>query len=124
MLLQYLMIGVGGFFGAISRFFVSTQVQKLSNSFFPFGTLTVNMLGCLLIGFLFGAVNSTQLFSLSVKHLLNTGFIGAFTTFSTFGYETFILIRDKKFIQALANILIQIVVGILAISLGYWVFNI
>lgn len=118
------MIGVGGFFGAISRFFVSTQVQKLSNSFFPFGTLTVNMLGCLLIGFLFGAVNSTQLFSLSVKHLLNTGFIGAFTTFSTFGYETFILIRDKKFIQALANILIQIVVGILAISLGYWVFNI
>jgi fluoride exporter len=119
MLLQYLMIGVGGFLGAVSRFYVSTRVQERSNSFYPYGTLAVNMLGCLLIGFLFGIIDNTQLLGLDAKHLLITGFLGAFTTFSTFGYETFILIRDRRIVQALVNVFTQIIVGILAVCLGY-----
>ena len=123
MLLQYLMIGIGGFLGAIFRFFVSTRVQEASKSFFPVGTLIVNMLGCLLIGFILGIINNNPLLGLTTKNLLVTGFLGAFTTFSTFGYETFILIRDKKIIQALANVFIQIIVGILAVWLGYIISN-
>ncbi len=124
MLLQYLMVGIGGFIGAVSRFFISTRVQEISKSFFPYGTLAVNMLGCLLIGFLFGIIDNTQLLGLSAKNLLVTGFLGALTTFSTFGYETYILIRDKRIIQALANVLIQITVGILAVWLGYFISTI
>jgi fluoride exporter len=118
-LLQCLMVGIGGFLGAVSRFFVSSRVQAISNSFFPLGTLAVNMLGCLLIGILFGIVDSTQLLGPYAENLLITGFLGAFTTFSTFGYETLILLRDRKIIQAFANIFIQIFVGILAVWLGY-----
>ena len=116
MLLQYIIVGIGGFLGAISRFFISTRIQKFSNSFFPFGTLAVNMLGCLLIGFLFGIIDKL---GIGCKELLISGFLGAFTTFSTFGYETFVLIRDKKIVQAFANILMQVVIGILAVWLGY-----
>ena len=123
MLLQYLMVGIGGFLGAGSRFFISTWIQGVSKCFFPFGTLAVNILGCLLIGFSLGLINNTYFLGLAAKNLLCSGFLGAFTTFSAFGYETFILIRDKKITQALANIFIQVVVGILAVWLGYSIVN-
>ena len=86
----FLVIGIGGFCGAVLRYLVSSNVQRLWGV--PFvGTLTVNALGCLLIGFLHGLAESRQLFSAETRMLVLVGFLGSFTTYSTFGYDTFLL---------------------------------
>ena len=120
MLLQCIFVGIGGFLGAISRYLISTKVQILSKStLFPYGTLAANMLGCLIIGVMFGLVVNTTLLGESLQNLIITGFLGALTTFSTFGFETYALVRDKAIILAVVNILAQIIIGIVLVWLGF-----
>ncbi|HJO94212.1 MAG TPA: fluoride efflux transporter CrcB [Victivallales bacterium] len=122
MLQQCLFVGIGGFFGAISRYLISTKVQVISKStVFPYGTLAVNFLGCLIIGFLSGIVLSSNWLSLSMQNLLITGFLGALTTFSTFGFETYTLIRNRAVKLAVVNIFLQLVVGISLLYFGFYV---
>jgi len=120
MIIQYIIVGIGGSFGAILRFIIETWVNEFTKtSVFPFGTLAVNLLGCLIIGFLFGIIAVSQLIGPRARLLLITGFLGALTTFSSFGYETFALIKNQEFIIALLNVLVQVTIGLFAVWIGY-----
>ncbi|WPD24894.1 MAG: fluoride efflux transporter CrcB [Candidatus Electrothrix aestuarii] len=118
-LLKLSLIGAGGFTGAVLRFLVSSWVQGRSGSIiFPFGTLSVNMLGCLLIGFLTALVEMKSMFSPETRSFLLIGLLGAFTTFSTFGNETLNLIRESRMELALLNAGGQIIFGVFLVWVG------
>jgi CrcB protein len=115
-----LLVGMGGFIGSVARYLLSGWVYRfLNNPWFPYGTLVVNVVGCLLIGLLAGLAESRQIFSGEVRLFLLIGMLGGFTTFSTFGYETFALLRDGQFLAMAANVGAQVVFGLLAVWLGY-----
>ncbi len=110
------LVGAGGFLGAIARYMLGGWVYRwLSFTGFPYGTLAVNLLGCLLIGFLNGLAESRQMLSPEVRTMVLIGFLGSFTTFSTFGYETMSLAQGAEYGRALANIGAHVVVGLLAV---------
>jgi len=115
---QALMVGIGGFLGAISRYLISGQAHKLYSGAFPIGTFLVNALGCLLIGCLMTLVETRQLFTPSMRLLVITGFLGSLTTFSTFGYETFELLSTGKVKIALGYVCANLVIGIGALMLS------
>lgn len=116
-----LFIGLGGFVGAIIRFLLSSFVQKSADTFFPIGTLSVNLLGGFLIGFL--ALYFEQNVNPEYRALVITGFLGALTTFSTFSYETVLLLENSAYMKAMANIMISVVFSIGATMLGMVVFK-
>ena len=115
-----MIVGAGGFVGSALRFVVSGSVQRLVGSGgFPYGTLTVNVIGCFLIGAVATlAFRERMLFSSSVRNFLMVGLLGSFTTFSTFGYETMALIRDGEMLRGLANVAASVLVGLLSVALG------
>lgn len=112
-----LAIGIGSFMGGIARYLLSQLIQNKFLSTFPFGTLSVNIIGCLLIGVIFGLSergNVTMIWRL----FLVTGFLGGFTTFSSFSNETVGLIRDGQIWQAFAYIASSVIIGLLATFVG------
>lgn len=114
-----LLVGVGSFLGGLFRYGLSTWVHKfLDNPWFPFGTLAVNGLGCLGIGLLAGMAESRAAFTPQVRLFLFVGVLGGFTTYSTFALETFSLARDTQSLAALANIGLQLILGLLAVWIG------
>ena len=115
-----LFIGMGGFFGAILRFLVSGWVQKVSGSFFPYGTLSVNVLGSLLIGFL--AMLFEDVVAPEWKAFAVTGFLGALTTFSTFSYETLVMVQGGEFLRALSNMVVNVFTCLFATFLGVAIY--
>ena len=118
-MLKVLLVGLGGFIGSISRYLVGGLVHRLFPfTGFPYGTLVVNVLGCLLIGFVVGLVEFRQLFRPEIRLFLLIGVLGGFTTFSTFSYETFALTRDGEIVRAGMNVLLQIVVCFGAVWFG------
>ena len=114
-------VGAGGFFGAISRFLLAAGVQKLTGSSFPYGTLTVNVVGSFIIGFLF--LYFEQTISPTQKALLVTGFLGALTTFSTFSLETVLMLQNGLYLKALVNVSVNAVLSIAATLLGMMLFR-
>lgn len=115
-----LWVGAGGFFGAIGRYLVGGAVHRLvPGAGFPYGTLVVNVLGCLLVGVAAGAAETRQLLGPEARLFLVLGFLGSFTTFSTFGYETLSLARDAELLRAAANVALHLVAGLGAAWLGY-----
>lgn len=116
---KLILIGVGGFIGSVMRYIVSGYVQNLSKSTgFPYGTLAVNVIGSFIIGFLFYFIESRGSFSPQMRALLLLGFLGAFTTFSTFSLETFNLLRGDEVTLALANLGANCGLGLLAVWIG------
>jgi fluoride exporter len=96
-MLQVFLVGAGGFLGAILRYAVGGWVHDmLNNASFPYGTLIVNAIGCLLIGFLSGLAESRSVFGPQARLFIFIGILGGFTTFSSFAYETFSLARILK----------------------------
>ena len=116
-----LLIGFGGFVGAISRFLLSTLVQKNAGVLFPIGTLSVNVLGGFLIGFL--ALYFEQQVSMQARAMVITGFLGALTTFSTFSYENVLLLEQGDYAKALLSIGLNVVLSLGATVCGMWVFK-
>ncbi len=115
-----LLAGLGGFVGAILRYVVAGLVQDFSRSaWFPFGTLAVNVFGCLLIGVLGGWADNLDLFTPSVRVFVLIGILGGFTTYSTFGYETMALIRDHEMLYAFTNVALHLFLGLGGVWLGY-----
>ena len=113
-----MIVGAGGFVGSALRFVVSGWTQRLVESGFPFGTLVVNVLGCLLIGLLGGLAEYRQVLEPGQRLFLMVGILGGFTTFSTFAYETLALAQDAEFTRVIANTLLQVVLGFAAAFIG------
>lgn len=112
-------IGLGGFIGAILRYLVSGWVQDRSGSIiFPFGTATVNLIGCFIIGLLTFLVETRSYFSVETRAFLLIGLLGSFTTFSTFGSETLVLIRSGRMDMAALYAGGQVVVGVIMVWVG------
>ncbi|SCF14137.1 camphor resistance protein CrcB [Micromonospora purpureochromogenes] len=109
-----LLIALGAALGAPLRYLTDRAVQARHDSLLPWGTLTVNVVGSLLLGMLVAVPAGP-----AVTAALGTGFCGALTTWSTFGYETLRLTRDGNRLAALANVLLSVVAGLAAASLGY-----
>lgn len=119
-LINAALVGTGGFIGAIARYGISGLVQRSAAlSSFPYGTLAVNMLGCLLIGIAVGLVDSRQVFGPDFKLFAVVGLLGGFTTWSTFGYETLTLLRDAEYLRATANVTIHVMLGLVLVWAGY-----
>lgn len=117
---QLLCVGVGGFLGSIARYLLGSWAQRIANNhWFPFGTLSVNSLGCLLIGLLAGYFSTGKLDSENWRLFLITGVLGGFTTFSAFSFETLYLFRSMHQMGALLNILLNVTVSLLAVTAGY-----
>lgn len=116
---KWLLIGVGGAAGSMLRYAVQGWVQRLANGSFPAGTLAVNVIGCLVIGFLAAALTGPILIREEYRIGLTVGVLGGFTTFSAFGLETFHLANDGQFRLALANVALSVVLGCIAVWIGY-----
>jgi CrcB protein len=117
--MKYLIwIALAGAVGTVSRFLVAGWVQNATGSRFPWGTLAVNLIGCFLFGLIFALIEDRVTISERVRHIALIGFMGAFTTFSTFGFETTVLIREQQWLLVAANLLAQNVGGILCVVLG------
>ena len=119
-LINAVVVGSGGFLGALARYGLSGLVHRqVPLATFPYGTLVVNLLGCFIIGVLAGLAESRQLFGPESRTFVLIGILGAFTTFSTFGYETFAMLRDDEYLQAAANIGMHVILGLALVWLGY-----
>ena len=105
-------IGSGGFFGAVTRYIIATQVQKLTGVLFPVGTLSVNVLGSFIIGFM--AMYFSQTIQPEYKALVITGFLGALTTFSTFSLENVTMLQDGEYTKVALNIFLNITLTLVA----------
>ena len=116
-----LAIGTGGFFGAVSRFLLAAGVQKLTGSVFPYGTLTVNVVGSFIIGFLFFYFEQT--IAPNQKAMLMTGFLGALTTFSTFSLETVLMLQNGLYFKAFGNVSVNALFCVVATTFGMMVFR-
>ena len=116
---KILLVGTGGFFGAISRYLSVYFITQYTNvKTFPIGTMVVNISGCFLLGFWFGLAISKEMISPEVRLLFFTGFLGSFTTYSTFGVESFNLLKDGNHIGAVFNIFIHVAAGLAAVWSG------
>ena len=118
-LINAAMVGSGGFLGALARYGLSGLVHRFApHATFPYGTLVVNLLGCLVIGVLAGLAESRQLFGPEFRTFVLIGILGGFTTFSTFGYETLSLMREGSHALAAANAVGQLLLGLAAVWAG------
>lgn len=119
-LVELLLVGAGGAAGAIARWGVGGLVHRSpALSGFPFGTLCVNLAGCLLIGLGAGLADGRQAFTPEARLFLFVGLLGGFTTFSSFGYETFALLRDHELLRAGLNAGLNVFAGLALVWLGY-----
>jgi len=127
-LLSILYAALGGAIGSVSRYLLGTWTQSLSQSIdFPYGTLTVNLIGCFVIGFLSQLAESRGVFTPETRTLVFIGVLGGFTTFSSFGNDTINLLRDGETFNALANVGANVIVGLFLVWLGrsvaYWIWK-
>jgi CrcB protein len=118
-MLKWLLIAVGGACGSLMRYAFQGWVQRLAGSTFPVGTLAVNVSACLVIGFLSGFFAGPQLIREEYRIGLTVGVLGGYSTFSTFGLESFNLANDGEYWFALLNMLVSCFAGFVAVWIGY-----
>lgn len=116
---QMLIVGLGGCVGSIARYKLGGFVLHRTEAWdFPFSTLSVNLLGCLVIGVLAALVERHDLFSASARLFLFTGILGGFTTFSAFAYEGSFLLRRSLFNAATLYVTLSVIGGLTAVWIG------
>ncbi len=115
---KLLLIAVAGGLGALSRYGLSGLVHRWTDPSFPWGTAIVNIVGCFLFGLLWVAMEERFAVSPQTRVIVLTGFMGAFTTFSTYMFETQQLLEDSQYLVAFGNLGLQNIVGLAAIILG------
>jgi CrcB protein len=113
-----ILIGIGSCIGGIARYLTQLFVQKHFPSSIPYGTLSVNILGCFLIGIIYALAGKGNLLSPEMRLLLATGFCGGYTTFSSYAYENISLLQDGEFYYTGLYILLSNVIGFAAVYLG------
>ena len=119
----YLSIAVGGAIGCVSRYFVAQLVQQRAGPDFPFGTLLINITGSFLLGFLMRYALQSGAISAETRALLTTGFCGGYTTFSTFSYETAMLIDDGEYARAALYVGASVLVSLIGTFVGFAAAN-
>jgi len=119
MLKQLLLIGTGGFIGSVARYLVSRLNNRIDWLSIPLGTLTVNVVGSLLIGFLIGISEKSPILTLELRMFLMVGLCGGFTTFSSFSGENLMLMRNGQFFPLFLYTGLSILLSFTAVYLGY-----
>ena len=116
--MNILIIGIGGFVGAVSRYGLALWIGQRWGRAFPLGTFVINVSGSFLIGLLMTLLAERFTVNPQWRLLLVVGFLGAYTTFSTFEYETGSLLKDGEWTFAMLNIILSVVAGFVALKLG------
>jgi CrcB protein len=116
-----LIVGCGGFLGAVARYLCSRALARGNVLRVPVATLVVNVAGCLLFGALMAWVVERGAVTSGWRLFLGVGFLASFTTFSTFGFETLVLLRVGDTRAALASVALNVVLGLAAVALGAWI---
>jgi CrcB protein len=117
-MMNIVIIGIGGALGAVSRYAVALWIGQRWGRSFPLGTLMINVSGSFLIGLFMTLMSERFTENPQWRLLLVVGFLGAYTTFSTFEYETGALLKDGEWAFAMLNIVLSVVIGFIALKLG------
>jgi CrcB protein len=118
MLKSILIIGLGGFIGTVARFLISRYFQMTVSSVFPWSTFIINIVGCLLIGLIYGITEKGDVLSPDIRLFLTVGICGGFTTFSTFSNDSFLLMRDQEWLRFALYTSLSVFVGLMAVFVG------
>ncbi len=116
---NYFLVIIGAGFGGALRYWLSDVVYKILPSTFPYGTLAVNIIGSLILGFIMFYFNANDLINPHLRLLLTTGFCGGLTTFSTFSFETISLFNESELFLGLTNILLNVLLTLLFVFIAY-----
>ena len=116
---KIILIGLAGLIGTLCRYWLSGLVARQYGETFPWGTLVVNVVGCFLAGSLFYLMEERFLVSPTLRTVILIGLLGGFTTFSSFGLQTFTLLRDGEFALAALNVTLSNLLGLLMLWAGY-----
>jgi fluoride exporter len=117
--MQLIAIGVGGAIGALARYALGGAVHRLMPGFFPYGTFVINLLGCVAFGAIAGIAESRAAIGPIARAFVLIGVLGGFTTFSSFTYETFELVRSGQIWPAAVNVAGQVGLGFLGLWAGF-----
>lgn len=117
-MLNVLIIGIGGFLGAVARYGIALWIGQRWGRSFPLGTFVINITGSLVIGFLMPLLTERFMVNPQWRLFLAVGFLGAYTTFSTFEYETGALLKDGEWLIAGINVVLSVIVGFAALKVG------
>ena len=123
MIKSILIVGFGGFIGTVARFLISRYFQENVASVFPWGTFIVNILGCLVIGIIYGISEKGELLSPDVRLFLTVGICGGFTTFSTFSNDAFLLAREQEWFRFVIYASLSFFLGLVAVYVGRFIIK-
>ena len=116
-----MLVGLGGFLGAIARFAVGTVVVERWGRSWPWGTFLINVTGCFMIAFFLTLTTERVTIPEGWRYLFPVGFVGAYTTFSTYEFETMQLIQTGAWIRAVSYVVLSTIVGLAAVFLAAWI---